>query len=168
MDAVYCGIDPGLRVTGYAAIQHDAGACRLLDAGTFRVPVDVPLAERLHRLQLDAEELFREHQPVLIGVEQLYSHYQHPRTAILMGHARGVILAAAARLGIPVRGFAATRIKRFLTGNGRAPKSQVQRAIQRELGLAELPSPPDVADAAAIAMFAAVSASNSNSMARVR
>lgn len=168
MDAVYCGIDPGLRVTGYAAIQRDAGACRLLDAGTFRVPVDVPLAERLHRLQLDAEELFREHQPVLIGVEQLYSHYQHPRTAILMGHARGVILAAAARLGIPVRGFAATRIKRFLTGNGRAPKSQVQRAIQRELGLAELPSPPDVADAAAIAMFAAVSASTSKSMARMR
>ena len=71
-----------------------------------------------------------------MALEELYSHYDRPRTAILMGHARGVICLAAAQAGIPVVHYAATQIKRILTGSGRAPKSQVQRAIQRELGLA--------------------------------
>ena len=75
-------------------------------------------------------------------MEELYSHYDRPRTAILMGHARGVICLAAAQAGIPVMHYAATQIKRILTGSGRAPKSQVQRAIQRELALAACPSRP--------------------------
>jgi len=82
----------------------------------------------------------------------LYSHYAHPRTSILMGHARGVICLAAAEAGIPVISYSATQIKRILTGNGRAPKIQVQQAIQRELRLANLPEPPDVADALAVAL----------------
>jgi crossover junction endodeoxyribonuclease RuvC len=91
----------------------------------------------------------------VVAVEELYAHYKHPRTAILMGHARGVILLSAARLGIEVRSYAATRIKRYLTGNGRATKAQMQRAIQTALGLGTLPEPPDVADAMAIAMCCA-------------
>jgi crossover junction endodeoxyribonuclease RuvC len=87
-----------------------------------------------------------------MAIEELYSHYRQPRTALLMGHARGVICLAAAQAGIPVIHYPATQIKRVLTGSGRAPKSQVQRAIQHELGLAELPEPPDVADALAIAL----------------
>ena len=77
-----------------------------------------------------------------MALEQLYSHYKQPRTAILMGHARGVICLAAAQAGIPVVHYSATQIKKVLTGNGRAPKSQMQRAIRRELGLAERPSRP--------------------------
>jgi crossover junction endodeoxyribonuclease RuvC len=69
-----------------------------------------------------------------------------------MGHARGVIVLAAVEAGIPVLHYSATQIKKILTGNGRAPKAQVQRAIQRELALAEIPDPPDVADALAIAL----------------
>jgi crossover junction endodeoxyribonuclease RuvC len=87
-----------------------------------------------------------------MAVEQLYSHYEHPRTAILMGHARGAIFLAAAQKKIPVVSYAATRVKKIVTGNGRASKEQVQRTIQRELGLAALPEPPDVADALAIAL----------------
>jgi len=87
-----------------------------------------------------------------MAIEELYSHYARPRTAILMGHARGVICLAAAQAGIPVKHYAATQIKRILTGSGRAPKSQVQRAIQRELSLPALPEPPDVADALAAAL----------------
>ena len=80
--------------------------------------------------------------PAVMALEQLYSHYQRPRTAILMGHARGVICLAAAEAGIPVVHYSATQVKKILTGAGRAGKAQVQRAIQRELGLPSSPSPP--------------------------
>jgi crossover junction endodeoxyribonuclease RuvC len=90
--------------------------------------------------------------PQAVAVEQLYAHYDHPRTAILMAHARGVVFLAAAQRGVPVISYNATRIKKTVTGNGRAPKDQVQRAVQRELGLAALPEPPDVADALAAAL----------------
>jgi crossover junction endodeoxyribonuclease RuvC len=87
-----------------------------------------------------------------MAVEQLYSHYKHPRTAILMGHARGVICLAAAEAGLAEATYSATQIKKVLTGSGRAPKSQIQLAIRRELHLAEIPDPPDVADALAVAL----------------
>ena len=90
--------------------------------------------------------------PRIVVVEQLYAHYQHPRTAILMGHARGVILLAASLRDLPVVSYNATRIKKTVTGSGRASKEQVQRTVQRELGLAQLPEPPDVADALAAAL----------------
>ena len=88
----------------------------------------------------------------LIAVEQLYSHYAHPRTAILMGHARGVILLCAQRRRVTIEEFAANRIKKNLTGNGHAGKPQMQRAIQAIWNLPEPPDPPDVADALAVAL----------------
>src|SRR5207237_2576500 len=91
-------------------------------------------------------------QPSVLAVEQLYAHYQHPRTAILMGHARGTILLAAAQRGLEVVSYNATRIKKTITGSGRASKEQMQRTIQRELGLAQVPEPADVADALAAAL----------------
>ena len=87
-----------------------------------------------------------------MAVEQLFAHYDHPRTAILMAHARGVILLTAGQRDLPLVSYAATRIKKTITGSGRASKEQVQHAIQRELGLAEVPEPPDVADALAAAL----------------
>jgi crossover junction endodeoxyribonuclease RuvC len=87
-----------------------------------------------------------------MALEELYSHYSRPKTAILMGHARGVICLAAAQAGVPVIPYSATRIKRIVTGSGRASKAQVQRAVQSELRLDTLPDPPDVADALAIAL----------------
>ncbi len=87
-----------------------------------------------------------------MAIEQLYSHYKHPRTAILMGHARGVICLAAAQADVEVVHYSATQIKRILTGDGRAPKSQMQLAIRNELALAQVPDPPDVADALAVAV----------------
>ncbi|MCO6438386.1 MAG: crossover junction endodeoxyribonuclease RuvC [Phycisphaerae bacterium] len=156
MEAVICGIDPGLGTTGYAVLgSGDGREAVVLDAGVCRMHERDPLAERLFALERDVHGVFEEHRPSVVAVEQLYAHYKHPRTAILMGHARGVILLAAARLGIPVRSYEATRIKRYLTGNGRASKAQVQRAIMVTLGLCEPPEPPDVADALAIALCAA-------------
>jgi len=85
-------------------------------------------------------------------VEELYSHYQHPRTAILMGHARGLIYLLSAEQGIPIVSYSAKRIKKSLTGNGSASKLQVQRVIQARLALPRLPEPSDVADALAVAL----------------
>jgi crossover junction endodeoxyribonuclease RuvC len=93
-----------------------------------------------------------QYRPAAVAVEQLFAHYDHPRTALLMAHARGVLLLAAAQRGLPVQSYNATRIKKTITGNGHATKEQMQRAVQRELGLAALPEPPDVADALAAAL----------------
>lgn len=155
MNGTVCGIDPGLGVTGYAVVRADIGTPAVIDAGVCRFDPRESLATRLAAVERDISAILTEHQPTLLAVEQLYSHYNHPRTAILMGHARGVIFAVAGRLGIEVRSYAATRVKRYLTGNGRANKPQMQRAIQTALGLAALPEPPDVADAIAIALCAA-------------
>ena len=107
---------------------------------------------RLNTLYTGIVEVIQQFRPSVLAVEQLYAHYEHPRTAILMGHARGVVLLAAGQNGLPVISYNATRIKKTVTGNGRAGKDQVQRTIQRELSLAQLPEPPDVADALAAAL----------------
>ncbi|HEX3999248.1 MAG TPA: crossover junction endodeoxyribonuclease RuvC [Pirellulales bacterium] len=147
------GIDPGLDTTGYGVLQPAVGGLRLVEAGVVRGgPSSQPLAERLAEIHRGVAEEIAAVRPAAMALEQLYSHYAHPRTSILMGHARGVICLAAAEAGIPVISYSATQIKRILTGNGRAPKSQVQQAIQRELRLANLPEPPDVADALAVAL----------------
>lgn len=155
MEAVICGIDPGLGATGYGVLRTSGDRTQVLEAGVCRFDADRPLSERLVQIDQDLSTIFSDHRPVVVAVEQLYAHYKHPRTAILMGHARGVILLCAARLGIEVRSYAATQVKRHLTGSGRASKGQMQRAIQVTLGLDALPEPPDVADALAIALCAA-------------
>lgn len=149
------GIDPGLRLTGYAVIEGEARRPRICEAGVIRTTgpgITSELTGRLHTLFSGLLEVLDQYPPQVMAVEQLYSHYAHPRTAILMGHARGVILLAAAERNVPVISYNATRIKKTVTGSGRASKEQVQRTIQRELGLAKCPEPPDVADALAVAL----------------
>ena len=146
------GVDPGLRLTGYGVIDFDPFRPRLVDGGVIRLDAKASLADRLVELETELDALLAEHKPQVVAVEQLYSHYNHPRTAILMGHARGVILLAARKRGVPVEQFAANRIKLSLTGHGHASKTQMQRAIQAQWNLSEPPDPPDVADALAIAL----------------
>ena len=146
------GIDPGLRLTGYGVLDYHALKPRLLDAGVIRLNPESSLAERLVELETELDAIITEHEPDTCAVEQLYSNYAHPRTAILMGHARGVILLIAQRRGLRVEQFAANRIKQSLTGHGHAKKGQMQRAIQSLFNLKEIPEPPDVADALAVAM----------------
>jgi crossover junction endodeoxyribonuclease RuvC len=149
------GIDPGLQVCGYAFIEAGIDGEKLVEAGYIRTPNDLPLAERLNRIAYDISEILENFKPEIVAVEELYSHYAHPKTAILMGHARGVILQKCAQSLIEVKSFSATRIKKSITGNGRATKEQVQRTIQTILSLAELPEPNDVADAVAAALCCA-------------
>jgi crossover junction endodeoxyribonuclease RuvC len=149
------GIDPGLRLTGYAVLEASADGPRVCEAGVIRStdarsPAD--MAQRLCSVYTGIVEVIEQFRPGVVVVEQLYAHYEHPRTAILMAHARGVIFLAAGQHDLPVISYNATRIKKTVTGSGRASKDQVQRTIQRELNLAKLPEPPDVADALAAAL----------------
>jgi crossover junction endodeoxyribonuclease RuvC len=146
------GIDPGLNITGYGVIEVGAGSPRLCEAGVVRGRSRRSLTARLVEIHQGVAEVVAAFQPGVMAIEELYSHYARPRTAILMGHARGVICLAAAQASVPVVHYSATRIKKMLTGNGRAPKGQVQRAIQQVLNLSQLPEPPDVADALAVAL----------------
>ena len=133
-------------------LEAVGGRLRLCEAGVIRGKSRGSLTKRLVEIHDGVAEVIASLQPDVMALEELYSHYDRPRTAILMGHARGVICLAAAQADIPVVHYAATQIKRILTGSGRAPKSQVQRAIQRELALSAPPEPPDVADALAAAL----------------
>ena len=146
------GIDPGLQVCGYACIDVVGNDEKLIEAGVFRTDSGLALEVRLNQIAADIGSLLEKFGPDIVAVEQLYSHYAHPKTAILMGHARGVILQRCAQAGIEVASFSATRIKKATTGNGRASKQQMQRAIQTVLALPELPEPNDVADAIAAAL----------------
>jgi crossover junction endodeoxyribonuclease RuvC len=146
------GIDPGLNITGYAVIERAGGKLKLLEAGVVRGKSRGNLSARLKEVFEGVSDVIASLKPTALAIEELYSHYERPKTAILMGHARGVICLAAEQAGLSIRSYAATQIKLLLTGNGRAPKSQMQRAICHEFGLAAPPEPPDVADAMAIAL----------------
>jgi crossover junction endodeoxyribonuclease RuvC len=149
------GIDPGLHVCGYACLEIGGPQETLLEAGILKTTESLPLATRLNEIAADIQTLLDRLAPDTVAVEELYSHYAHPRTAILMGHARGVILQKCAEAHVEVKSFAATRIKKSITGNGRASKEQMQRTMQSLLGLPEPPQPPDVADAMAAALCCA-------------
>jgi crossover junction endodeoxyribonuclease RuvC len=148
------GVDPGLRVSGYAVVEQGQKTreIRVLDAGVIKADDTLELEKRLGQIYNDIDALLNEHEVDIMAVEELYAHYEHPRTAILMGHARGMFLLAAANHGVKVVSFAATRIKKCLTGHGRASKQQMQHAVAQQLKLGQVPRPADVADALAIAM----------------
>ncbi len=146
------GIDPGLVCTGYGCVERQGRDQRIVEAGTIRPDKDGDLESRLQSLHSGISEVLAELSPEAAVVEEIYSKYEHPRTAILMGHARGVLLLAASQHGVPVVSYAASRVKKALTGSGGASKGQVQYMIAGLLGLPEPPSPADVSDALALAV----------------
>ncbi len=160
------GIDPGLEVTGYAVLDCADGDVSIVDAGIIKTNRRHELAKRLVILSKELGELLAEHEPEVMAVEELYSHYRFPRTSILMGHARGVILEAAGKANVKVMAYSATRVKKSITGNGRASKEQVQRAVKAVLGLSKIPRPADVADALAIGLCC-VSEVDSSALGRI-
>lgn len=146
------GIDPGLNRTGYAILEQTQRGPALKEGGVVRSTKDFALAERVHEIAIGLREVLDEFSPSVVAIEQVFSHVQHPKTAILMAHARGVILLTAAERKLPVVHYTPTQIKRLLTGSGHAAKDQMQRAVQLELRLKRLLEPNDVADAAAVAL----------------
>ena len=149
------GLDPGLETTGYGLIEVTPAGPKVVEAGVVRSAVGrdpADMGDRLKSLFDGVCEILDQWTPAAVAVEQLYAHVEHPRTSILMAHARGVFFLAAAQRGIPVFSYAATQVKKLVTGHGRATKEQMQHAVARELGLTKVPEPHDVADALAIAL----------------
>jgi len=146
------GVDPGLQVTGYGLLDDTSGKPELVEAGVIRSTSSHPLEKRLLDLYNGLENVIDELQPDVLSVEELYSHYSHPKTAVIMGHARGVFFLVAAQAGIQVFSYSATRVKKSLTGTGRATKDQVARMICRILQCSEFKGPEDVTDAIAVAL----------------
>lgn len=151
-EAMVLGVDPGLRVTGYAVLRCAARAAVLCEGGVLRSRASQSLDLRIAEIIRGLQEVIRHFRPQVMALEQLFSATRFPRTALVMAHVRGAICLAAAQAEIPVVHYAPTRIKKLLTGNGRAPKAQMQHAVRTHLRLDRVPEPPDVADAIAIAL----------------
>ena len=154
---IVLGIDPGTRITGYGCVKLRAGAIEpaLVEAGAITFQRGDSLESRLAELHKSLSELIAELKPSHIAVEKLYAHYKHPRTAILMAHARGVILLAAQQASLTIHHLPSTEVKKSITGHGHASKHQIQQAVMSQCRLTQIPNPPDVADAIAIALTAA-------------
>ena len=147
------GIDPGLRLTGFGVVEVRPGSIEpaLVEGGVIKLNAKTSVADRLAQLAEDLTGIIQDVKPDQLAVEKIYSHYAHPRTAIIMAHARGVILLCARQANLTIEELAATEVKKALTGNGHASKEQMQLAVQAQFRLPDPPSPPDVADAIAIA-----------------
>jgi crossover junction endodeoxyribonuclease RuvC len=146
------GIDPGLNRTGYAVLERGSRGPILREGGVIRSTQGLSLTDRILEIGRGVREVIEQYQPSVLAVEQVFSHAQFPKTAVLMAHARGAILYAAGDAALDVVHYTPTQIKRLLTGSGRAGKEQIQRAIQREFALDKVLEPHDVADAAAVAL----------------
>lgn len=148
----YLGIDPGLNRTGYSVLQRTERGPRLIEGGVIRSTVSKPLAERVLEIGQGLREVLEEFRPQAVAIEQVFSLTKNPKSALLMAHARGALLFAMADAGLDVVHYSPKQVKKLLTGSGTADKSQIQQAVQRELGLSRILEPNDVADATAIAL----------------
>ncbi len=151
------GVDPGTANTGYACVEWSSrdGEPRLIEAGVLRLAARRSLSHRLLELERDLDAAISELRPSRIAVERVFSHTRNLRTAIVMGHARGVVLLVAERHGLELVELAPAAIKKAVTGRGNATKRQVQLAVTSQLRLKKPPTPSDVSDAIAIALTAA-------------
>ncbi len=151
MERLVLGIDPGSVITGYGLLAGDGvGNPRYVEAGTIKTQSKAPLENRLLTVYEALTRILTDHLPDEVAIEDVF-HAKNARSALALGHARGVALLAAAHAGRPVFAYAPTRIKQAVTGSGRAGKSQVAQVLAMLLGLAAPPA-PDAADALAVAL----------------
>jgi crossover junction endodeoxyribonuclease RuvC len=146
------GIDPGTALCGFGVVADDEkGDLRLVDYGAISTPSHLPLAERLVQVYRGLQEVIARHDLAAVAVEELF-FARNVRTALSVGHARGVALLAAAQAGLPVYEYTPRQIKQAIAGYGSAPKAQVQEMVRLVLGLDFVPQPDDAADAVAAAI----------------
>ena len=146
------GVDPGTAVTGYGVVARSSGgALSLLECGVVRTHVKAPLPERLRDIYEGLSEVIDRAAPGVLAVEEAF-YSRNVRTAIVLGHARGVVLLAAALRGLPVAEYPPAEVKSAVVGVGAATKEQVQLMVQRLLRLKEPPRPHDAADGVAVAL----------------
>ena len=151
---IVLGIDPGTAALGYGVIDRTGGRLRAIDYGAFHTPADMTLPARLLAIHAFLSDLIVLHKPALLGVERVF-HTRNVQTALAVGHARGVILLAAAEHGVDVREATPSEVKLGVAGYGSADKTQVATMVATILGLPDAPTPDDAADALAIAIWTA-------------
>jgi crossover junction endodeoxyribonuclease RuvC len=152
---IVLGIDPGLTATGYAVLDATNGRPRVRASGCARSKNRSPLQARVRAIYDEISEVLSEWRPELAVLEGLYADYKFPRTAVMMGHVRGVICLAAEQVGARVLEVSPAEVKQALTGSGRASKEQIRRAVTRMLGLRSAPESDHVCDALAMAVVGA-------------
>jgi crossover junction endodeoxyribonuclease RuvC len=145
------GIDPGSDRTGYGCIEAHGSRYHVIISGSLSAPARSTFPEKLKHIHTGLTGLLVRHRPDCVAVETIF-YARNVRSALKLGHARGVALLAASESGLPVFEYAPAEIKRAVVGYGRAEKRQVQQMIKVLLGLDDIPSPHDVADALAVAI----------------
>jgi crossover junction endodeoxyribonuclease RuvC len=154
---IVLGIDPGTARTGYGVVSREGSKLEMLAYGCIETTNDRSLARRLLIIHEALTDLLVRHRPEAVGVERLFFN-KNVQTAFAVGQARGVVLLSAAEHGLPIFEYGPHEVKLAVTGYGRAPKDQVQRMVQMVLAMSELPKPDDAADALAVAVCTAHSA----------
>ena len=149
------GLDPSVRSTGYGVIECHGSHLRLIEAGVIATNGAGAFHERLGDISASLRALIAATQPDILAIEEVFARAINPRTTIMMAHARGAMLAAAAEAHLRVFEFSATSVKRAIAGNGAASKEQVGRMVAQLLRLARTPRPADVTDALALAIACA-------------
>ena len=153
------GIDPGIAIVGFGLIESDRSGQRMLQYGAITTSKELPLAERLVQIGEDMEQLIAQLKPDAIAVEELF-FTNNITTGIAVAHGRGIILYAAKKSGIPLYEYTPMQVKMAVTGYGKAEKRQVMDMTKRLLNLKAVPKPDDAADALAIALCHARSATS--------
>ena len=153
------GIDPGIAIVGFGLIESDRGNMRMLQYGAVTTEAGLPLATRLVQIEDDMRALIRQLQPDEIAIEELFFS-KNITTGIAVAHGRGVVLCTAERLGIPIFEYTPMQVKQAVVGYGLAEKRQVMDMTRRLLKLKAVPKPDDAADALAIAICHARSATS--------
>lgn len=157
------GVDPGLQCVGYGVIEFNNQLpiislrgqdkrLKLIEAGVIKTSSKDKFTNRLNKIYNGLAQVIEVCKPDVLSLEELYSHYKNPKTAILMAHARGVICLIGAQNNLNVAGYAPRKVKKAVSGAGAATKSQMQRVIKETLGLKAVPEPHDIADALALAI----------------
>ncbi len=144
------GIDPGSLRTGYAFLEARKKQIRVLEYGVIRAKDGESLPQRLARIQRELSALLKTYQPSSMALESIF-HGKFARSALILGHARGAIMATAAAQDLPIAEYAPNLVKQAVVGRGHASKSQVAAVMQTHLSLRQLPAPADAADALAVA-----------------
>ena len=145
------GIDPGSRRTGYGCVETDGRRARLVTCGAISASADEPFPQRLAIIHRQLTELLRSCRPECVAVENLF-HANNVRSALKLGHARGVAMLAAIEAGCELVEYTPAEVKRAVVGYGRAEKPQVQQMVKLLLGMPQIPAPHDAADALAVAL----------------
>jgi crossover junction endodeoxyribonuclease RuvC len=148
---IICGIDPGFAITGFGIIKYDLNKFNVLDYGVVSTDAGVNFGVRLKILNEKLEEIIKKYKPEAVAIEELFFS-KNTKTAIKVGHGRGVALLTAVKSGCSVYEYTPLQIKQAITGYGRADKTQIQLMVKMLLGLKEIPKPDDAADGLAVAI----------------